>query len=361
MLKLRNESKEIRRDTMSVDKIKNIILEKMFNILDFKKMNYLFSGHISLNDFIMQVSLEVLKDNMYESYQTKSLRQWLIDYNKELEYQSFKRTIKYTNYYKTHLIQELEYKFSENKIQELKGLELADMSTIDKRIEGYRLNEFHFMQLDNINKYELIKTIISKKICYAKKVKNAKFVELYNEIDKYYFNLKQEDVTQKRIKNMIDFYEIEKNYSTEIIYKIAAKLIENGVEEEFDLTKFGLLFTFNYPINKTNIFSCENRFLAHRHLYIDDIISPKLNKEGICEETEKLINILYLKSILNKEIDMKKTILESNRDELIKILYKNYPLFSINEEKHWDNKKIRIARNLFNNFYKEVENPKIRT
>ncbi|WP_157453643.1 hypothetical protein [Clostridium sartagoforme] len=58
---------------------------------------------------------------------------------------------------------------------------------------------------------------------------------------------------------------------------------------------------------------------------------------------------------------MKKTILESNRDELIKILYKNYPLFSINEEKHWDNKKIRIARNLFNNFYKEVENPKIRT
>lgn len=170
----------------------------------------------------MQVCFEILKDEYYNNDSVKSLYQWLLDFESDREYQSYKRTMKYVRYYKEHLKEELSSRIN---VDEIKELNLTNMESVDNRLKGYSLNSFQFIQLVNIQKYKLLKVIIDKRICSNKKISNSKFLEMYSEIDKDFLELKRdENDYESYFKNMIHFYEIEKNYSIEMIYKIATFL-----------------------------------------------------------------------------------------------------------------------------------------
>lgn len=73
------------------------------------------------------------------------------------------------------------------------------------------------------------------------------------------------------------------------------------------------------------------------------------------------MNILYLKNILTKNPELKKAIINYDRNEILRMIKENYLLFSIIDEKEWDNKKIRIARSLYDSLFKSIKNPEIRT
>lgn len=340
---------------MSFNLIKNRTRERMFELIDFKMANYLFTGKIDFDSFVVQITFEILKEDLYNRSMVKSLRQWLNEYDLNTEYQSYKRTIKYIRHYKEELKSELDPATIMNKRSDL---EIKKMDSMGNRTTGYELNVFHFTQMLNIQNYQLLKVIIDKRICLSKKISNSRFKELYNELDNHYSNMKSEDVT---LENMINFYEIEKNYSTEMIYKLSSIISENKLSLDESLSKLGMLFTFNYQLDANHSYGCENRFLAHRHLYIDDFLFPQLNDQGICEESKKFLNILYLKSLLLQNSSIKDSILSNNQIELIDIVKSKYPLMEIIQDKKWDNKKIQIARKLFDGLYKNTENPKIRT
>lgn len=344
---------------MNCEYIEIEFMKYINEIANIDKVHYVFSGKVAFQDFIFQVVFEVLKDEFYAKDSVKSLNQWLCDSDSHLEYQSYKRIMKYVRYYKENLRLELTSKLSSDSIEQLN---LINMEFVENRLKGYNLNSFKFIQLVNIQRYQLLKCIIDKRICSSKKISNSKFIDFHNELEKYYFDLKCDGVDYEDIfKNMIHLYEIEKSYSTEVIYKIASIICEKNVNLDDEiLERLGFIFNFVIPIANGK-YSCENRFLAHRHYFIEELIAPHLNEQSISVELEKFLNILYLKSMLTKNLNLREFIIYYDRNEMLKMIIDHYQLFSIIEEKKWDNKKIRVARNLYKGLFKNIKSPVIRT
>ena len=346
---------------MCLNQIKEEFKISSLKVVDVDNFNYLFSGKITFEDLIVQVVFEVIKNEFYKNDLKDSLYQWVkkSEMISEFEYQSYKRVMKYVRYYKEELKKELSQIIN---VEEIEELNLNDMDSVENRLKGYRLNSFHFIQLINIQMYPLLKKIVDKSICSNKKIDNSKFVELHEELDEYFLSLKQNnDNLENYFKQMIHFYEIEKNYSTEIVYKIATIVEEKNIAITEDLvSKLGIIFNFSIPINGTE-FHCENRFLAHRHYFIEEIINPILNEKGISTDRNQLLNILYLKNLLTKDRSLIDTIINHDRIEILSLIMDNYPLFTIVEKKEWNNKKIRIAREIYAGILNNIKNPEIRT
>ncbi|KNF09121.1 hypothetical protein CLPU_4c01670 [Gottschalkia purinilytica] len=333
------------------EKLKKLVIDE----IDEKIFKYCFAGKLEFKDFVNQVIFEILKDVYYKNDEIKSLSSWLLASCKESEYQSYKRRKQYVRYYKEILKSELSLKINVSDIEDLNS---PNMKTINNRLEGYKINSFKFIQLENMQKYQLLDDIISKRVCSNKNYTNKQFRERQNEIQQYFLSLKKVNTSHENIfKNMIHFYEIENKYSIELIYKISSYICETNLSvEDINFELLSLLFSFN-----SQNFSCENRFLAHRYLYINEIVEPVINEQGISIELNRLINILYIKYLTIKNSNIISFVLEQDKIMLLKMMVENYPLFSIVEIKDWNNKKIRTARQLYEILYKNIENPKIRT
>ncbi|MED1746660.1 hypothetical protein [Brevibacillus borstelensis] len=338
---------------MSVVSFQNDVIRIVKQYIDKDTFSYIFSGNISIEDFITQILFEKYKDSYLESSDKNSLRSYVSKGSSfDTEYQLKKRTLTYSNFYKEQLQKDLiEDGFD---ISDLPGLEVSKKINMEEKLSGHSISNLQNIQLEIMNKIDLLKSIISKRIVSSKKVSNTRFVEMFEELDKFYCEIKEAASEETYIDNLINIYDIERLYSTELIYQIATFIDEHKIKE-YDIDNFCILFAIR--IKEVNCI-CSNRFINKRYTFIDDICKNRVTS------LNQLLNILYLKLLLfsNNREELHASLQGLCKQDIDKHLMENYNLFNLhNSEKKWNNNKIRIARMFYDRFFKNVESPKIRT
>lgn len=330
----------------SIKKIMNEHLEE-------EDFEYIFNGPINFNDFITQIMFEKYKEQYLINKKKKSLRSYIQDGQTfDSDYQQMKRTLAFSNYYKKYVKKNLtEQGVNVNNISDL---EIHETKNMKEKLDGLSLSEMDNLQLTTMNRLELLKSITSKRIVSSKKISNTRFIEMFDELDNYYLNVKKGLNKDNFFYHLINFYDIERSYFTELIYKIATYINEQNLKE-YNIESFEVLFNIEIPSIK---FRGSNRFLNHRHIYIAGLINRNQMATG------QLINVLYQKGVLFSHFTDKIDIAFKKLDvsDVEEHLMANYNLFNIiTDNKEWNNNKIKIARSFYDKYLENVPLPKIRT
>lgn len=333
------------------DRVKDVMKRHIIYRVPFDQ---LFDGYIDFNHFIDQILFEKFKGTYSENSKKRSLRSHIqTEQTFDADYQKMKRIVSFSNYYKDINIQDFLKQGID--INEISGLETHKTEGIVEKLQGLFLSELDFLQLDTMDRVDLLKSITSKRITSSKKTANSRFIEMFNQLDSYYLDVKVRITDDNYFLHLFNLYYIELNYFTELVYWIATFVDEQNLSED-SIPNIEILFSVKDPnIN----FQAENRFMMKRHLYIPDLVND--NKVVY----NQLAEILYQKAVLlshhfrdeldavYKQIDA--TVVASH-------LKSNYKLFDMRiEDKNWNGNKIKIARAIYDKFLDNIKLPKIRT
>ena len=331
------------------ESIKSILIQHLEN----ETFEYLFRGIIKFEDFITQIVFEQYK----EAYLSKSSRSSLRSYiptgqTFDADYQNLKRTLTFSNYYKEREMEDLASHGIDARY--LKGLETHVTENMEEKIKGHSLNEINVLQLETMNKLKIIKSLVSKRIVSSKKVSNSRFVEMHKELDDYYLLVKKQLTDENFFFHLINLYDIEREYSIDLSYRIATYIDETKLKQyNFD----NLVPLLTITISDINFMSA-NRFLMNRHIFINDLVS---NDQKVFDQ---LVAILYWKAVLVSHFKDK---IEAAYQKLNIILVEDhlkekYDLFNLLiRNKEWNRNKIKIVRSFYDKFLANTEYPEIRT
>ncbi|MNO53239.1 hypothetical protein D3C76_436770 [compost metagenome] len=225
---------------------------------------------------------------------------------------------------------------------------------MEEKIKGHSLNEINVLQLETMNRLEIIKSLVSKRTVSSKKISNSRFVEMYKELDNYYLHIKKELTDENFFFHLINLYDIEREYSIELSYRIATFIDETKLQQN-NFDNFSPLLTIAIPdIN----FISTNRFLMNRHIFINDLAN---NNQKVFNQ---LVDVLYWKAVLVSHFKDKIEAAYQKLDVILveEHLKKKYNLFDLLlGNKEWNRNKIKIVRSFYDRFLANIKYPEIRT
>ena len=231
----------------------------------------------------------------------------------------------------------------------------VSMDNIESKLKGYRLTEMNFFEQQNIHNLEIIKAIVQNRIGYAKRIKNERFIEMFDQYDAFI-----EDIiakSKKSDKDMVFYslalFTLEWHYPIELLYYIACIMEETDIQEinQSDL----VLLCGNVEIESlySGWVATQSRMVKERLLFVDPLFRkgmPDSEKEELKSLIKEIIALvvhykesLYCKGDI-KYIDWFRT--ESNVSDWASF-FRFYDIFSIWEKKEWTPKRIRNMRKLF--------------
>lgn len=347
------ERKKIRGESLQINSFRNSIKTIISEYMNEESFEYIFSGIIEFEDFVTQILFEKYKEVYLISSKKSSLRSYIQPGETfDSDYQQLKRILSFSNYYKENKIENLTEKGID--FNQIFGLKVHVTENITEKIAGLSLSELDIFQLITMQQLELLKSITTKRIVSSKKISNKRFIEMFKAMDNYYLDVKKVLKADNFFYHLINFYDLERNYFTELVYRIATYIDEQNLRE-YNIENFAVLF--NIAIADIN-FQSANRFLKHRHAYIAELIN------GNQTTYTQLVHVLYQKAILvthfKDRID--RAYRELDLSHVEKHLMQKYNLFdTITYDKEWNNKKIKIVRSFYDKYLDNVKFPENRT
>ena len=118
----------------------------------------------------------------------------------------------------------------------------VEMKTMAQKLQGYRITEMNYFEHQNIHDLEIIKAIVEKRIVSAKKISNKRFIEMFEQYDRFIEHLIER--SRKSDEDMIfaslALFTLEWHYPIEMLYLVACQM-ENTRLYELDQSTLGLL------------------------------------------------------------------------------------------------------------------------
>lgn len=228
----------------------------------------------------------------------------------------------------------------------------TDMTTIEQKLNGYRITEMNYFEHQNIHDLEIIKAIVEKRIGSSKKVSNSRFKEMFEQYDKMIEDLinHSQESDHDMVFSSLAMFTIEWHYAIETLYHIACIMEEKNlkcVDLETLILLCGKVYIESQFLGSV---ATDSRMVKERRYVLDYLFSNKTDDFS----KEKMINLI--KEILALGVQYKEIIRtdegvsykewfrrESSTEDWASF-FRYYDLFAIWQKKKWTNKRIKNMR-----------------
>lgn len=303
----------------------------------------------------------IIKDAYWESEEKQSLRAHRgCDADDERMRDS--RNMAYAQHYRN-----IQYEYVLNRTNiRIPELLPEDVLSMKGKIDGHKLTEIQYFELNTIADHPLLKAIISKRICDVKKISNDTFIDYMNDYDNLINKLVEmldgddEDV----IFATIALFTLEWKYHVEFFYACSIEA-EKANKKDIPKERIAALcadVSMPVPPDFTMMLHTESRFVLHRMDLVDSVYNATDNDWE--EIKNKLWHYFVAQYYIEREIIHKWSMPEYfythiPRSKWADFFREHYDLRKIYVQKEWTNKRIRYVRNIIKIFVREMETPKL--
>ena len=241
-----------------------------------------------------------------------------------------------------------------------------DVESMKGKIDGHKITEMQYYELNTMAEHPLLKAIVSKRICDVKKISNDTFIEYMNDYDKLTKELAErldgddDDV----IFATIALFTLEWKYNVELFYACAVEAEKNKTKEipKQRLATLCAELSMPLPSDFPTMLHTESRFVLHRKELVDAVYNA--SDEDWEEVNQKLYHYFIAKYYIEREIVHKWSMPEYfythiPRSRWAEFFREHYDLRKIYVQKEWTNKRIRYVRSVYDMFIKNMETPKL--
>ena len=313
----------------------------------------------TVEDLRDNILMFIIKDAYAESERKQSLRA-----NRGVDSDDLRmrdsRNIAYAQHYRN---------LQQERVQELIGEGIPELnpdavSAMKDKIEGHKITEMQYFELNTIADHPLLKAIVSKRICNVKKVKNDTFVDYMDDYDDLINDLikrldgDDEDV----IFATIALFTLEWKYNVELFYSCAAEAEMRGIHD-IPIKRIGLLCadqSMPLPPDFTTMMHTESRFVLHR-LQLVPCIFEKNDSEWD-EIIDKMWHYFVAQYYIRREIVHKWSMPEYfythiERSKWAEFFRNHYDIRKMYVQKEWTNKRIRYVRQIYQSLLRDQPTP----
>ena len=341
------------------------IMGALFNCLPEEHVNFCFDSLYPINpiEFGENVMFEFVKNAYFESLEKHSLRHYVpysADDDNHSERMRYQRSLNYTQKYKNlnYNMMSKSYNGDPEKMKDYQYLLKKNMRDMKNKTEGYELSKMDVFEQDNIQNLGIIKSLVEQRLCSSKKVPNKRFIELFDEYDKWVLTLKKESKKNqdKMLFNSMAYFTLEWKYSLEFIYLVADHMERNSIKEADYLTLWALALPLRFNSRLGIEISVDNRFIRERQRLIPDFITNEPTDLLTEFYRTKYIETVGLIAIFNNLTSTEGGLYKdwfkrnTNKKDWVSFL-KEFDVFSTWHKKEWTDKKITIARKLIKQMY----------
>lgn len=291
------------------------------------------------------ITLEFIKYSYDYSDPVYPLRHFLGDAD-DSERMLQSRTVQYVLKYKRKELENNSNLAPDHKFANI------DMDTIEQKLKGYRFTEMNYFEHQNIHDLEVIKAIVEKRICSAKKVPNPRFEDMFEQYDNMVEGLiaRSNNSDHDMVFASLALFTIEWKFSIETLYHIACLMEENGLKE-VDQHALALLVG-NVWIESQfgGSVKTESRMVKERRYILDYIFDEEIDpysKNTMMDLIKKILVIgVHYKEICktNEGEPYKEWFRKESTEEDWASFFRYYNLFDIWQKKEWTRKKIQNMR-----------------
>lgn len=296
------------------------------------------------------IIMEQIKLLFEETLPSKSMRAHLLEAGiaDEADHVRHARLLQYAQHYRTSYYERIANERGQSPAELLPD----DMSTIEQRLSGYRLNSMQFYALTAIDKCRIIKLIASGRVSKIKSVSNEVLRDSFKEYSDFVTGLKAAATDdEKLLFNTFALFNLEWNYGIALAYEAICQAEEQSGRDPFDAVKI-LALKGPLPTNDEPIWT-DNRFVFHRR----ELIPLALDKDAAGEVSEKIAIYLRLKCEVGPRIiDYLRQ--ETTIKDWADFVRSYYPLLESYPDFDWTKKRLYAYRKLADQMFEKVPPPK---
>lgn len=339
------------------------MIEFIDNRLDnfFEDRSLYTHSPFSVEDLRDCILLEIIKDAYYESETKKSLRANRGSDANDLRMRD-SRWMHYAQHYRT-----LQY----NHVLDTTNISIPellpdDVENMPDRLEGHKITEMQYFELNTMADFPILKSIINKRICDIKKISNEEFIRGMEEYDKLVSDLIElldgddEDV----IFGTIALFTLEWKYNIELFYNCSVEA-EKNKETEVPVHKLATLcaeLSMPMPPDFDTMMHTESRFVIHRLDLVPHMYS--VSDEDWEEVQDKFWHYFVAKYYITREIVHKWSMPEYfvthiPREKWAEFFREHYDIRKIYKKKDWTPKRIRYFRKIVDRMVRNLPSPKL--
>lgn len=312
------------------------------------------------------ILLEIIKDAYYEAGKKQSLR---ANRGSDADDRRMRdsRWMAYAQHYRT-----LQYEHvKETTDIEIPELLPDDVESMPGKLEGHKITEMQYFELNTMADIPILKSIINKRICDVKKISNDEFIRGMGEYDRLVAHLidlldgDDEDV----IFATIALFTLEWKYNIELFYNCAVeaekhKITDVPVHKLATLcAELSMPLPYDYdPFTRPKIMHTESRFVLHRLDLVPYMYSEP--DEAWEEVQDKFWHYFIAKYYITREIIHKWSMPEYfvthiSRDKWAAFFREHYDIRKIYKPKEWTKKRIRYVRKIIEVMVRNAPAPKL--
>ena len=320
----------------------------------------------SVEDLRDCILMEIIKDAYFEAGEKKSLRANRGSDDDDLRMRD-SRWMSYDQHYRS-----LQYeRVKESLNVEIKELLPPNVESMPKKLDGYKITEMQYFELNTMANIPILKSITNKRICDVKKISNDEFIKGMEEYDKLVADLigLLDDDDEDVIFATIALFTLEWKYNIELYYNCAVKADKHKIKD-VPVHKLAVLcavlsmpvpFDFDQYLRPTMLHT-ESRFVLHR-LDLVPYLYSKSDKAWE-EVNDKLWHYFIAKYHITQEIIHKWSMAEFfathiPREKWAEFFREHYDLRKMYKRKIWTNKRIRYVRKLIDVMVRNEPAPKL--
>jgi len=256
----------------------------------------------------------------------------------------------------------LQYEEMKSRGHDVPELRSKDVSSMEGRLEGHKMTEIQYYEMEALSRHPLLKAIVSKRICDVKKISNTTFCDYMDEYDQWVESIAlmldgdDDDV----LFATVELFTLEWKYCIELFYRCAVEAEKYNITEP-DLMQMVAVcadVTFPQPLNPEYTYSTHSRFIPYRN----ELVPYMFNGYNWDEINEKLYEYLVAKEFILVTPYEGRTIIDefcegSTKAEWAAFIRENFSLKDAFSKKEWTNKRIRYVRKLYEIMTKNQPTP----
>lgn len=292
------------------------------------------------------ILLEIIKDAYYEAGKKQSLRANRGSDADDLRMRD-SRWMAYAQHYRT-----LQYEHVK-ETTDIEILELLpdDVESMPGKLEGHKITEMQYFELNTMADIPILKSIINKRICDVKKISNDEFIRGMGEYDRLVAHLIDllDGDDEDMIFATIALFTLEWKYNIELFYNCAVeaekhKITDVPVHKLATLcAELSMPLPYDYdPFTRPKIMHTESRFVLHRLDLVPYMYSEP--DEAWEEVQDKFWHYFIAKYYITREIIHKWSMPEYfvthiSRDKWAAFFREHYDIRKIYKPKEWTKKE----------------------
>ena len=229
-------------------------------------------GVMSIEEFIDEVIMELIRYAYDKNMPRKSMRSHLIDSgikDDDSIRMAYSRVMEYVQKYRDR-----EADFYNDFIGlHPEALDALPMDAVEERLAGYQITRMNFFELTKLQDIRVLKSMVEHRIDNTKRVDNTRFQELFEEYESFVDSLvlTKEMSDEDVVFNSVAYWVLEWKYPFELFYRIALHMDENDYKE-IERHQIGRLAGYCAVHRPHGNVSSPSRFIKRRNEMVPRVI-----------------------------------------------------------------------------------------